>query len=255
MCGYIYKTTNKINNKIYIGQHKTNKDSIDEKYYGSGKLLLEAIEKYGKENFEVEILEWCETEEELNNKEIYWIKTLKSTTKNNNYNISDGGFVPRLTGEANGNFGKHRPHTEAEKEHLSHITKGHKPTFTRKRTQEEIEEIRIRMLKFKHKEESKQQIKEHHIGSKFMHKNNEQKWVFKEDIEKMLEDGWEFGACKKRNRVYVNTWNKGKHKEPTTKDKVGVTNGIINKYIHKDEIEKFLKENISFKKGITRRVK
>ena len=45
MYGYIYKTTNLINGKIYIGQHKS--EEYDSSYYGSGKLIRRAIEKYG----------------------------------------------------------------------------------------------------------------------------------------------------------------------------------------------------------------
>ena len=55
--GYIYKTTNIVNGKIYIGQHKYSKNKIDESYLGSGKLLIKAINKYGIENFECVILE------------------------------------------------------------------------------------------------------------------------------------------------------------------------------------------------------
>lgn len=43
MYGYIYKTTNLINNKIYIGQHKHEK--FDIKYFGSGYALVNAIKK------------------------------------------------------------------------------------------------------------------------------------------------------------------------------------------------------------------
>ena len=68
MVGYIYKTTNLINGKIYIGQHRVNNDVIDKNYFGSGKLLLEAIKKYGKENFKCEIIEWCESEKSLSEK-------------------------------------------------------------------------------------------------------------------------------------------------------------------------------------------
>ena len=57
MIGYIYKTTNLINGKIYIGQHKSS--SFDTNYYGSGKLLIKALKKYGKENFKIELIEGC----------------------------------------------------------------------------------------------------------------------------------------------------------------------------------------------------
>ena len=45
----VYKTTNLVNNKIYIGVHKTSKPN--DTYIGSGKILADAILKYGKENF------------------------------------------------------------------------------------------------------------------------------------------------------------------------------------------------------------
>ena len=50
----IYKTTNIINNKIYIGKHKTTDPNDD--YIGSGKHLWRAITKYGRENFKKEVL-------------------------------------------------------------------------------------------------------------------------------------------------------------------------------------------------------
>ena len=67
MYGYVYKTTNNLNNKIYIGQHKSS--VFDDKYIGSGKILLQAITKYGKDNFTTEVLEWCDSREQLNEKE------------------------------------------------------------------------------------------------------------------------------------------------------------------------------------------
>jgi len=50
----IYKTTNLINKKIYIGIHKC--IDYDDGYLGSGKILKQAIQKYGKSNFIREIL-------------------------------------------------------------------------------------------------------------------------------------------------------------------------------------------------------
>ena len=54
MYGYIYKTTNLINGKIYIGKHKSEK--YDKNYYGSGKIISIAISKYDISNFKNELL-------------------------------------------------------------------------------------------------------------------------------------------------------------------------------------------------------
>lgn len=69
MVGYIYKTTNLVNNKIYIG--KREKTYFDIKYIGSGRYLKNAITHYGKDNFKCEIIEWCETKEILYKQEQY----------------------------------------------------------------------------------------------------------------------------------------------------------------------------------------
>ena len=89
MYGYIYITTNKINGKIYIGQHKA--VQYDSWYLGSGTYLRNAIQKYGKENFENHIIQWCISQEELNDKEKYWIKKYNSLDKAVGYNITKGG--------------------------------------------------------------------------------------------------------------------------------------------------------------------
>lgn len=83
----IYKTTNKINGKIYIGQDKNNNPD----YLGSGKIIRQSIEKYGAENFEKEILEECTTKEQLDLSEIYWIAYYNSTNREIGYNIAKGG--------------------------------------------------------------------------------------------------------------------------------------------------------------------
>ena len=83
----IYKTTNLINGKIYVG--KDTKNNPD--YFGSGVILKKAIEKYGKENFYKEIIECCDTYEHLNEREKYWIKELNVIDKNIGYNLTQGG--------------------------------------------------------------------------------------------------------------------------------------------------------------------
>lgn len=82
----IYKTTNSINGKIYIGQEHKYK-----KYYlGSGTYIKRAIEKYGKGNFKKEILQKCLLKEYANDYESYWIKKLNSKVPYG-YNLTDGG--------------------------------------------------------------------------------------------------------------------------------------------------------------------
>lgn len=58
---YVYRTTNLLNNRYYIGKHSTY--SLEDGYLGSGKRLRYEIDKYGRENFKKEILEFCETSE------------------------------------------------------------------------------------------------------------------------------------------------------------------------------------------------
>lgn len=58
MYGIIYKTTNLVNGKIYIGQHRCDTDEFDG-YLGSGSEILKAIDEFGKENFKRETLKIC----------------------------------------------------------------------------------------------------------------------------------------------------------------------------------------------------
>lgn len=83
----VYKTTNLINGKIYIGKD----ESMKPHYIGSGYILKKAIRKYGKENFKKDILESCGSREELEEKERYWIKELNATNPEIGYNVAEGG--------------------------------------------------------------------------------------------------------------------------------------------------------------------
>lgn len=85
----IYKITNIVNGKIYIGVHQTY--NLDDEYMGSSKLVANAIKKYGKENFKKEILYFVDSEDEMYAKEAE-IVTEEFVKKTDNYNIKPGGI-------------------------------------------------------------------------------------------------------------------------------------------------------------------
>lgn len=86
---YIYKTTNLVNGKIYVGQHSTTLKS--DNYLGNGVYLNGAIKKYGRSNFKIEILLKClPCKNYLNLKEIEYIKK-NNCVHPNGYNLSNGG--------------------------------------------------------------------------------------------------------------------------------------------------------------------
>lgn len=151
MYGYIYKTTNKINNKIYIGQHKRVK--FDESYFGSGRLLKKTIKKYGKENFKCEIIEWCENQNQLDEREKYWIEFYSSTNIQKGYNITQGGQSRFFTG---------LKHSEKSKQKMSEKAKLREHLATTK-------------------------------GRKWINNGSKQKVVKEIDLEKYLNNGWVIG--------------------------------------------------------------
>ena len=94
--GYIYKITNIVNNKVYIGQvsGKTIYERFKRHVKDSKKLntyIGRAIQKYGYKNFTIDEIDFANNQKELNEKEIYWIKYFHSTNQCKGYNLTDGG--------------------------------------------------------------------------------------------------------------------------------------------------------------------
>jgi len=91
--GFIYITTNTINNKKYIGkkyyQYRGGKKSYWEHYLGSSKLLKEDIERYGANAFIREIIDEAETKEELATLEKYYIDKHNAVFSDDFYNLSN----------------------------------------------------------------------------------------------------------------------------------------------------------------------
>lgn len=154
MYGYIYITTNKITGMKYIGRHTSPK--FDDQYIGSGTDFSEAVEFYGKENFECHILESvnnvktiCDNIHELCESEKYYIDYYDCVNSEDFYNLVPGGSW--------------------------HLEEG---TFKRSN-------------KFKKK------ISELNCGKVAMTKDNKKTWVFKDDVDNYLLDGYTIGWPKK----------------------------------------------------------
>ena len=110
---YIYLIVNKVNGKTYVGQRKSSKECYKDKYMGSGKLLKKAKNKYGIENFEKFLIQYCYSKEETDKAEKFWINEYRSRGKAE-YNIADGG-------QGGGFKGRH--HSEESKIKLSESLK------------------------------------------------------------------------------------------------------------------------------------
>lgn len=149
----IYKITNKINGKIYIGKHEGT-ESDYERYMGSGLLIRRAYEKYGVDNFIKETLEICEKKEILEEREKYWIKKYNSQNKEIGYNITEGGAGGdtlsnhpdiKIIVEKISKAGKGRVFTEEHRKKLSKSSLGNtkgKSNKGIKKSQDHIEKLR-----------------------------------------------------------------------------------------------------------------
>mgnify|MGYP006298970351 CR=1 FL=1 len=85
----VYKTTNLINNKIYIGCHIT--ENLEDEYLGSGIQISKAIKKYGRDNFKREILFLFSSKEEMLLKESEIVDS-DFIKRKDTYNLTIGGY-------------------------------------------------------------------------------------------------------------------------------------------------------------------
>ena len=145
---FIYKTTNLLNGKIYIGQHKHNKCN----YFGSGTYILKALKKHGRENFKRETLFECDNISDLNEKESYYIKLYNSTDLRIGYNFIDVAFCPiKMTQTVNykknhkqavADFAKSEKGKRNHAQHSELMKKRFKNTDFRKQHSEKLKKIR-----------------------------------------------------------------------------------------------------------------
>jgi hypothetical protein len=99
----VYKITNRVNGKIYVGLHVTK--NLDDDYLGSGKQIQAAVKKYGRENFKREYIKICKDSEEMYALEANIVNE-EFVKRTDTYNMKTGG-----TGSwshVNANPGKYR---------------------------------------------------------------------------------------------------------------------------------------------------
>ena len=120
--GHIYKITNQINGKVYIGQ--TNLPSVQDRFDAHVKkanrhvnrYLYDAMNHYGIDNFSIEEIEHCD-KDKLDEREIFWISHYQSNNKDFGYNMTEGG--------GGGNTWTNNPHKKetGDKIRAAHIGK------------------------------------------------------------------------------------------------------------------------------------
>lgn len=134
---YVYLIRNNINKKFYIGKHSTN--DLDDGYLGSGRVIKQAIKKYGRENFSKQILCFCDTAEDALLVEEFLV-TPYLISRDDCYNANIGGkggsikgkkrseeTKKRISNSLKGNQyakGKHYPFSEEHKRKIREANKG-----------------------------------------------------------------------------------------------------------------------------------
>lgn len=165
----IYKTTNTINGKIYIGVHSTT--NIHDSYLGSGTLLKKAISKYGRNVFQKEILYIYQTlTEALDQEKI--IVTADFVKRDDTYNLCLGGGIGGKN--INGLTFEGHKHTDITKQKISKakqnqvISESHRAaiSFSSKYNEDRKIKISETMKKYvktdKHIENISKAMKEYH---------------------------------------------------------------------------------------------
>jgi hypothetical protein len=202
----VYKITNLLNGKVYIGTHKTK--NLDDNYMGSGKYLKSAILKNGLENFRKEILFNYDNAEDMFKKEAELVNE-DFLTNENTYNLrigGSGGFD-----YINKNGLSNNKHFNKENAKQYSLKAGEKVRFLLE-TSIEFKEKRIANCKkgrgnskgfkgFKHDDETKKLMRESHAGKHIGEKNSQYGtiWITNDKENKKINnlekipDGWRKG--------------------------------------------------------------
>lgn len=131
----VYKITNKITNKIYIGITNQGSGARYRHHWYEARIgepapIHKSMAKYGEDNFTLEVIDFAENAEELKEKEKYYIKFFNSRDRKIGYNLTDGG---------DGTFG--RKHSEETKEKLRQKALGRKASDEAKKRMSETHKL------------------------------------------------------------------------------------------------------------------
>ena len=198
----IYKTTNLLDGKYYIGCHQT--ENLNDGYLGSGKHLRYAIKKYGIENFQFEILHYAASKKEMFELE-HQIVNEQIVKDPLSYNLKLGGSGgnPGIVGAFKG-----RKHTETTKEKqrqasLKQVTTQEKRiklsqnNWAKKDPDAFKKHVREINLGKTISLEQKQKLSIAQKGKKLVNNGKIAKWVNGGDIPNLLQQGWILGKIKK----------------------------------------------------------
>lgn len=230
----VYRTTNLINNKFYVGIHKQKNKEFDG-YYGSGLLLIRAIEKYGIDNFSRETLYECETWTECRKleKEIVNVDLCNDEMC---YNISMGG----TGGNTTCGYNAEQKQAIVQKIRNTKLINGSYNLSTEKREKyaEQMRKIRIQPDNKgrKHSAKSKENmaLSNHMKGARHITNGIENKILYKEDT---MPEGFYFGKTVPDELKFKGHSEEIlKNMSEKRKDSHYYNNGIINKLFFKDEI-------------------
>lgn len=187
MYGYIYLTTNNVNGKKYIGQHRSEKFEPD-RYLGSGILLIEAIDKYGRENFTCNILEECDSEDELNQREVFWIAHYNAVEDRNFYNICKGGEGHTCEPW---NKGKHGVQEWTEKQEEAFEKGRHLPASDK--LKKFLSEYRTNVVV---SEDTRKKLSDAQKGKRCINNGIKNTYVHNSELDSYLNSGWKLGMDK-----------------------------------------------------------
>ena len=163
----IYRTTNLINGKTYVGQHRF--ENVNDSYLGSGTLIRQAVTKYGIRSFKKEIIIFGDfTQEQIDKFErcMIFFERLNSKAE---YNIANGGNgVGKHSDEtrrkiSESKTGKKVIFSDEHKRRLSEALKGNKPSEASK---EKNRQAHLGKKLGPHSESTKRKISESHKGDK-----------------------------------------------------------------------------------------